>query len=240
MRYLGVLCVLTVVGAQAQTEAALNTFFEGKKVLPKLDLPAGRDGFDLFPKAQPMVDFKRYRTRLSRNGPALLKGDLATIAAVHVKEKSIEFQLTGGAYGILSDDTSTTPHSLNIPKDAPIPQSHSLGNALLNIWYPDKSLKVAIPAPEELVRILSEYIEFGSGSPSPSPQVPSTPSVTSAKLKKGMTEGQVLNLFGAPRGSREHVEGNLKVVTNTFQSAQEFIEVDFVKNVVVDFRIRPR
>lgn len=140
----------------------------------------------------------------------------------------------------MSDDTASTPHSLSVPKDLRPPQSHSLGNAFLNVWYPDKSLNTTIPAPEELLQILGAYIDFGRGSPSRNLQLSATPSVAATKLKKGMTPGQVLNLLGAPRQSREHLEEGVKVVTNTFQSAQESIEVDFVKNAVVDFRIRPR
>ncbi len=239
MRYLAVLCCLSAVGAQAQTEAALKAFFEGKKVLPKQDLPAGKEGMDIYPKSQPMVDVKRYSTRLHRNGPSLLKGDAATISAVHVKEKLIEFQLSGSAYSILSDDTSSSPLSI-IPKDSTIMHQLSLGNALINIWYPDKSLKTSIPAPEEIQRILNDYVEFGRGSPGQSPLRSSTRSEASIKLKTGMTEGQVVNLLGIPRQSRQHMEGKEKVLTNTFQSAEEYIEVDFVKNVVVNFRIRPR
>jgi hypothetical protein len=194
---------------------------------------------DIYPKSQPMVDAKHYHTRLGKNGPSLLKGDSATIRAVHVKEKLIEFQLSGSAYGILSDDTSSSPLSI-IPKDSPIKQNHSLGNALINVWYPDKSLKTSVPNPEEIQRILSDYLEFGRGLPGSSPQLSSARSAASAKLKTGMTEGQVVNLLGIPRQSKQHMEGNDKVITNTFQTAEESIEVDFVKTVVVNFRIRPR
>jgi hypothetical protein len=234
MRYFGVLCVLTAVSAQAQTEVALKAFFEGKKVSIKLDLPAGKDGMDINPRSQPIVDFKRYSNRLKSNGPALLKGDSATLSAVHVNEKSIQFQISGGVYGSLSDDI---PHSISVPET---PKQYSRGNARINLWYQDNSLKTTIPAPEELLQILGEYLDFGRGEPRPSSQVSSMRSDSSAKLKKGMTEGQVLNLFGAPRQSRVHEEGKLKVVTNTFQSVGESIEVDFVKNVVIGFRIRPR
>ena len=215
MRYLGLLWLLTSLGAQAQTEAALKAFFEGKKVLLKLDLPTGKDGVDVYPKAKPMVDFKRYSTRLRQNGPALRRGDSATVTLVGVKEKTIEFQLSMG-YGIF-------------------PQGPTLGTALLHIWYPDKSLKSAVPAPEDLLQVLSEVIDFGRGT-----QVSPTGSDLSARLKKGMTQGQVLDLLGAPRQSREHMEGDMKVVTHTFVSAQESIEVDFVKNLVVNYRIRAR
>jgi hypothetical protein len=238
MRYIGLFCLLTAVIGQAQTEAALKTFFEGKKVLLKLDLPAGKDGVDVNPKAQPMVDLKRYSTRLRQYGPALHKGDSATITLVSVKEKSIEFQLAGAGYGILSDDTSATPLSLVIPKNPQASPGHLLGTALIHLQYRDNSLKAGIPTAEELLPVLSEVVDFGGGQKVSTSRSDLSAPMKKATLKKGMTEGQVLRLFGAPRQSREHVEGNAKVVTNTFLSAGESIEVDFVKNVVVDYRIR--
>ena len=88
---------------------------------------------------------------------------------------------------------------------------------------------------------LSEYVDFGgnsvtsSRSPGPSPSL-----VLFTKLKKGMTESQVLRILGAPHQSREHQEGDLDIVTNTFPSEDESIEVDFVKGKVVDYRVRQR
>jgi hypothetical protein len=61
-----------------------------------------------------------------------------------------------------------------------------------------------------------------------------------AKLKVGMMQSQVVDLLGAPRRSSEHTEGDAKVVTNTFQAGEDLIDVDFVKNVVVNYRVRPQ
>lgn len=240
MHHILSLCLLAAVTASAQTEFALNAYFEGKAVVLKLDVPAGKDGVEVFPKADPKLDFKRYTTHLHQFGPALIRGDSATISAVRVKDKSIEVQLAGRGYGILSDNTSSTPFSSAIPTPPQPPMRHALGNARFTIWYSDKSLKVTIPRPEELQQILSEYVDFGIGVRGPRTQAPVIQPDISAKLKRGMTESQVLNILGAPRRSQEHMEGDVIVVTNTFQSAQNSIEVDFVKNLVVAFRVRPR
>lgn len=95
MYYSAVLCLLTAAVAQAQTEAVLKAFFEGKRTLVKLDLPAGKEGVDIYPKSQPMVNVKRYSIRLSRNGPALLRGDSATVMAVRVKRRASSFSFPG-------------------------------------------------------------------------------------------------------------------------------------------------
>jgi hypothetical protein len=240
MRCIFTLCLLAAATARAQTEFALNAYFEGKSVVLKLDVPAGKDGLEVYPKAEPKLDFKRYLTHLHQFGPSLLKGDSATISAVRVKDKSIEIQLAGRGYGILSDDTSSTPFSSAIPKPPQAPLTHALGNARFTIWYPDKSLKVTVPRPEELLQILSEYVDFGTGVRGPRTQVSPVQPDVSNKLKRGMTQSQVLDILGVPRRSQEHMEGDVVVVTNTFQSVQNSIEVDFVKNLVVAFRVRPR
>jgi hypothetical protein len=239
MRYLSALLLLTATYLQAQTEAALKAYFEGKKATLKLDMPGSKEGVEVYPKTQPMVNPKHYQSSLLHYGPSMRTGDSFTFTALRVNEKSIEFQLQGGDYGILGDDTSSSPLTTKIPKEPHASTRHVLGNGRFTLWYPDKSLRTTIPEPVELQRVLGEYVDFGQGSSGTRPQI-SAPSQIGTKLKKGMTEIEVLRLLGTPRQSREHQEGDLKIVTNTFLSAQESIEVDFVNNTVVNYRIRPR
>lgn len=239
MRYFCALLLLTATYLQAQTEAALKTYFEGKKATLKLDMPGSKEGVEVYPKTQPMLNPKRYQSHLLQFGPSMRSGDFFTFTAVRVTEKSIDVQLQGGDYGILGDDTTSSPLTTKIPKEPHASDRHVLGNGRFTLWYPDKSLKTVIPGPADLQRILSEYVDFGQGSSGTRPQV-SPPSEIGTKLKKGMTESDVLRLLGVPRQSRQHQEGDAKVVTNTFLSDRETIEVDFVNNSVVNYRIRPR
>jgi len=238
MRYLPALLVLCATAIQAQTEAALKAYFEGKKAVLKLDMPGSAEGVELYPKAQPVFNSKRYKSKLLQLGSSMRQGDSFTFTAVRVTEKSIELQLRGGNYGILGDDTGSTPFTIAVPKEKQGFGRHVLGNGRFTIWYPDKSLKTAIPEPLELRRILSDYVEFGESSTGP--VISPVRSDIGSKLKRGMTESDVVRLLGAPRQSREQQEGDLKVVTNTFFTEQESIEVDFVKGSVVNYRIRPR
>ena len=239
MRYLCALLLFTATYVQAQTEGALKTYFEGKQGILKQDMPGSKEGMEVYPKAQPTVNPKHYQSSLLHYGPSMRRGDSFTFTAVHVNEKSVEFQLRGGDYNILGDDTSSTPLTTKAPKEPHETGRHVLGNGRFTIWYPDKSLKTVIPEPVDLQRILSEYVDFGQGSLGTRPQL-QAPSQIALKLKKGMTESDVLRLLGAPRQSREYVEGGVKIVTNTFISGQESIEVDFVNNSVVNYRIHPR
>jgi hypothetical protein len=106
-----VMAVLAVP-AGAQNEGALKTFFEGKRVVSRIDLPGTSDGVDVKADSDGQIDSRQYGDRLKTYGTALRAGDLAVVTLVKVKKDVIEFQLSGGGYGTFGDDTST---SVSIP-----------------------------------------------------------------------------------------------------------------------------
>ncbi|HEV3215141.1 MAG TPA: hypothetical protein VGZ27_05435 [Vicinamibacterales bacterium] len=94
--------------AAAQNESALKTFFEGKRVAIRIDLPGTSDGVDVRADLDGQMDSRQYGDRLKTYGTALWAGDLAVVTLVKVKKDAIEFQLSGGGYGTFGDDTSTS------------------------------------------------------------------------------------------------------------------------------------
>jgi hypothetical protein len=94
----------------AQSPEALSGFFEGKQVIVKLDMPGTQQGVDIYPQRPQALDLKSYSSRLKNFGTALRNGDSVMVTKVRVKDKNIEFQLAGGGYGTLSDDTDTSVH----------------------------------------------------------------------------------------------------------------------------------
>lgn len=98
----------TSTPAAAQTEAALKSYFEGKRVTLRLDMPGSADGVDVHADASRAVDFKRYNNDLKRYGTAIRSGDSVPITLVKVKDDLIEFHLAGGGFGTFGDDTSTS------------------------------------------------------------------------------------------------------------------------------------
>ena len=98
--------------AFAQSEAALKSFFEGRRVTVRIDMPGTSDGVDVEADARQPIDFAKYRDHLKRYGTALRAGDAITVTLVKLKKDLIEFQLGGGGYGTFGDDTST---SVSIP-----------------------------------------------------------------------------------------------------------------------------
>src|ERR1700677_1035791 len=99
-------CALPLLNAQDSD--ALSNYFTGKEVVLKIDMPGTQQGVDLsFNKDNPM-NWKQYSSRLKANGVAIHKGDTARITGFVVKDDRIEFQLDGGGFGTLFDDSSTT------------------------------------------------------------------------------------------------------------------------------------
>ena len=77
----------------AQSEAELKSFFEGKRVTVKIEMPATKLGIDVTPGERSPIDFRVYSARIKQHGTALRPGESSLITTVRVKEKLIELQL---------------------------------------------------------------------------------------------------------------------------------------------------
>lgn len=93
----------TPTGAQAD----LEQFFEGRKVRVKIDMPATKYGIDVWPTRNPQMNYDDYAKRLKQFGTAVREGDSLLITKVKVKKDLIEFQLGGGGFGTVGDDSNT-------------------------------------------------------------------------------------------------------------------------------------
>lgn len=104
------LLVAATQPAQAQTEEQLRTFFEGKAVIVRMEMPGAQEGVDVYPGRLQPIDFPRHAGRLKEYGTAIRRGDEVLVTKVKVKKDLIEFQLGGGGYGTFGDDASSSVH----------------------------------------------------------------------------------------------------------------------------------
>jgi hypothetical protein len=86
----------------------LKSYFEGRRIIMRLDMPGSSDGVNVRMDTSPAIDFKEYGTDLKRYGAALVSGDSVPITLIRVKKDMIEFQIAGGGFGTFGDDTSTS------------------------------------------------------------------------------------------------------------------------------------
>jgi hypothetical protein len=86
----------------------LKSFFEGRQVVLRMDMPGSADGVDLHLDETHTIDSDHYQRDLKRYGIAIHAGETTVITLVKVKKDLIEFQLGGGGFGTFGDDTSTS------------------------------------------------------------------------------------------------------------------------------------
>ncbi|HET6576811.1 MAG TPA: hypothetical protein VFG66_00710 [Gemmatimonadales bacterium] len=104
------------MAAHGQSEAALKEYFEGRTVKVKIAMPGTESGVDVYPGTARPLDFPRHADRLKDNGTALRAGQEALVTKIKVKSKLIEFQLDGGGYGTMGDETSSGVSVGSTPK----------------------------------------------------------------------------------------------------------------------------
>jgi hypothetical protein len=137
------LLVATLAAAQpaaTQSEELLRTYFEGKTVILKIDMPGTDDGVDVFPARSQPVDFPRHAGRLKQFGTAIERGEDALITKIKVKKDLIEFQLDGGGYGTFGDDASSDVH---VPSAAKTQREKNLDKEIEKERDPSKRKQLA-------------------------------------------------------------------------------------------------
>lgn len=98
----------------AQSEEELKRYFEGREVVLRIDMPATKDGVNVYTNKENPFDYSQYASRLRESGTSIRKGEAIMITKVKIKGNHIEFQLGGGGYGVMGDETAyvsaqTTP-----------------------------------------------------------------------------------------------------------------------------------
>lgn len=116
--FFGVAVILLTVPSFAQDETSIDSFFTGKQVIVKIDMPGTQQGVDLRFDKPSHMDWKQYSSRLKKFGPAIRQGDTARATTVLVKKNMIEFQLDGGGFGTFLDDSNTTVNPRGVDKSS--------------------------------------------------------------------------------------------------------------------------
>jgi hypothetical protein len=94
-----------------QDEAALRELV-GARVTVLMDMPATQKGINYYPLRGDKIDYDENSDRVAEFGVSIPADETATITAINVKGKHIEFQLDGGGYGTFGDFEPSRP---NVP-----------------------------------------------------------------------------------------------------------------------------
>jgi hypothetical protein len=108
--------LFVTMSASAQSEAELKQYFEGRFVGVKIDMPATKDGVNVYPERAQPLNFSEYAERLKRYGTSVRRGESIMVTKIKVKDKHIEFQLGGGGYGTIGDETDASVSAPSVGK----------------------------------------------------------------------------------------------------------------------------
>ncbi len=208
--------VLSFTGtAWAQSESELKQFFEGKSVTLRIDLPATKNGVNIYPERAQGFDYKEYGERLKRHGAFVRGYEVVRITKLDVKGDEIEIQVAGHG----------TPE----------------GVARFNIHF--SRIESWMLTPVAVVDALNRYVDFDNsliaslqtGGAVRHGVVRFGP--RSTYLKEGLSRQEVLRLLGQPSNVLERNEGDAVVMRYEFDRSEgRVIVAEFVSDALVRSR----
>ena len=250
--------------AAAQDEAMLKSYFEGRRIVMRLDMPGSSDGVNVRMDTSPAIDFKEYGTDIKRYGVALVSGDSVPITLIRVKKDVIEFQIAGGGFGTFGDDTSTSVYlplveksnrekdlerrinadkaRLEAEKRDRVAEQRLRSGSRFNLRWHDR-----VPArvqPDDIVRALAEYVDFRGADrndrDSRGPAVDSRTAPDLSRLRKGLLRDDVEQMLGRPVETSDKREGGVVTRVEVFEAGDERVRAEFVEDVLVRYTISSR
>jgi len=229
-----VVVIISAIGVSAQTELDLKQYFEGKTVSLKIDMPATRDGVNVYPEQSNPLDYSEYASRLKRYGTSVHRGDEITVTNISVKDKLIEFQVNGASY-------NTTVNKKG---------------ARFNIHF--SLVDPTILPPDAVVVALRRYVDFSGIEDTEEtasyleptsysfPADDFKPGVLqvgprTTYLKEGLSAEEVVRLLGTPSAVFERDENDSVVTVYEFPRGEGRVLIaEFVKDMLIHTSMETR
>lgn len=127
-------------------------------------------------------------------------------------------------------------------KRAVVDQRRREGGSRFNIRFPDGYLKESVPAPEQVMAALADYVDFTGLRDDGAARVrePEAAVPVVQRIRRGMSKEEIAEVLGTPTRMTARHEGTLGVETRVWESGDQVTEVDFTGGVAVAFRVTSR
>ena len=237
-----IVIMCAMVSASAQTEQDLKRYFEGQTVSLKIDMPATKDGVNVYPERDQSMDYSEYANRLKRDGTSVHRGDEIMVTKIKVKDKQIEFQ-------------AIAAEAVEERRDR-IEQNALQGGVRFIIHF--SLIDPRILPPEAVVVALRKYVDFSGIEDSDEsatylepvsysyPAEEFKPGVLqvgprTTYLKEGFSIEEVVRLLGKPSAVSERSENDLVVTIYEFPRGEDRVLIaTFVKDMLIHSTIETR
>jgi hypothetical protein len=204
----------------AQSESDLKTYFEGKQVTLRIDMPATSGGVNVYPERAQSMNYDEHNERLKDHGASMLRGDKATISKVSVKDRHIEVQFAG-----------SSRFNIHFARVEPWMLTPATVIDALNryVAFSEADKKSARLQPSNVVA--AGYVRQGVVHLGPK----------TTYLKEGLKKQEVVKLLGAPTSVAERGERGSTVETYEFERGEGRVLIaEFVNDVLVGSRTEVR
>lgn len=222
-----VVVIISAIGVSAQTEQDLKQYFEGKTVSSKIDMPATRDGVNVYPEQSNPLDYSEYASRLKRYGTSVHRGDEITVTNISVKNKLIEFQVNGGSYNTRFNIHFSLVDPTILPPDAVVVALRR---------YVDFSGIEDTEATASYLEPTSYSFPVDEFKPGVLQVGPRT-----TYLKEGLSAEEVVRLLGTPSAVFERDENDSVVTVYEFPRGEGRVLIaEFVKDMLIHTSMETR
>jgi len=221
-RIVAILFLLTSLAftVSAQSEGDLKSYFEGKSVTFRIDMPASTEGVNVYPERGQSLDYNEYNQRLKKNGVSIRRSEAATITQVKVKNNHIEVQF--------ADRSRFNIHFARVESWMLTPAS--LVDALTRYIEFTEADKTSARL-QESSTYAAGYVRNGVVHVGP----------RTTYLEKGLKTEEVVKLLGEPLSVSERTESGKTVSTYEFQRGEGRVVIaEFVGNALVRSRTETR
>ena len=205
--------------ASAQSESDLKTYFEGKQVTLRIDLPTS-EGVNVYPERAQSLNYDEYNERLKDHGASIHRGDKATISKVTVKYRHIEVQFAG--------NSRFNIHFTRVESWMLTPAT--VVDALIRYVEFSESDKKSARLQQSSV-VAAGYVRQGVVHLGPK----------TTYLKEGLKKEEVVKLLGAPTAvSERYKDGQIVSVCEFERGAGRVLIAEFVSDLLVGSRTEVR
>ena len=210
--------VLTFAG---QSERDLKKTFEGKQVTFRIQMPATKDGVDIYPERAQSLDYREYGERIKEHGVSIQRGDVATIT-------DLKFSYNGIAVQFANTQTRFYIHFARLEPWMLTPAT--LVDALNRfVEFTDADRKSA--KLQETSGYAAGYVRRGVVHLGP----------RTTYLKEGLKTEEVVRLLGTPANVSERTQGGKVVSTYEFDRGEgRFLIAEFVGDRLITSRTETR
>ena len=219
-----VLAIIFLIGsfsvtALANSESDLRQYFEGKQVTFRIDMPATKNGINIYPERSQSLNYEDYNAKLKEHGAAIHRGEKAAVTGLRLNGRNIEVQFNESRFNIRFERVESWMLTPATVVDA------------LNRYVEFTEADKESARLQESSEVAAGYVRQGVVHVGPK----------TTYLKEGLQTEEVVKLLGEPLSISEHTTDGKIVSTYVFERSEDRVLIaEFVSNLLVGSRTEHR